>query len=398
MNRLSILIITFSVLHLVATRVVKAENLISNGFGESGDNSNFPNFTFDGMESFQGHGSFMASGSYQNVRTSELIPYNPNSSYRAEFYAKSSTYVAGSYNYPFLACYDVDGQEISTAHTLFVPGTTTTLSSDLNDGDLYVYVNDLSQWVNPGSFWHRRGIRVWNYTNSLGYTYPAETYSRNYYKGVYGVGLWEEGVGLDYANNRIVLRSPWSGGTIPSGTALSQNSNGGTYLYFEAGEIGPSWTKKSGFFSPEDVLPGTAFVKLGWLLDYGSKGNVVELSAVQLTEVPNKLEVAGTIRAEEIIVEAQPWPDYVFEDGYALPSLEETLQHILEYKRLPGMPSAEEVAEKGLTVGENQRLLLQKIEELTLHLIQQDRTINELVIENGEQRQLINRLLEETHN
>ncbi len=91
-----------------------------------------------------------------------------------------------------------------------------------------------------------------------------------------------------------------------------------------------------------------------------------------------KLEVAGTIRAEEIIVEAQPWPDYVFEDGYELPSLEETRQHILEHKRLPGMPSAEEVSEKGVTLGESQRLLLQKLEELTLHVLQQQEEIGQL--------------------
>ncbi len=91
----------------------------------------------------------------------------------------------------------------------------------------------------------------------------------------------------------------------------------------------------------------------------------------------HKLEVNGTIRAKEIIVEALPWPDYVFEDGYALPSLEETRQHILQHKRLPGMPSAEDVAEKGLTVGENQRLLLQKIEELTLHVIALEERLDE---------------------
>jgi len=243
---------------------------------------------------------------------------------------------------------------------------------------MYVYVDDLSGWVNPGSFWHRRGIRFWNYTNSLGYTYPAETYSRNFYKGEYGVGLWDEGVGLDYGNNRIILRTPWNGGNIPSGTELSQNHNGGTYLYYQHGEIGPDWAKRVGSFSPEDVLPGTAFLKLGWMLDYGSDGNVVKLSALQLTEVSSRLDVAGTIRAEEVIVEAQPWADYVFEDGYELKSLAEVESHIEEHGHLPGVPSAADVESQGVSIGDSHRILLEKIEELTLYAIESQKEMGSL--------------------
>lgn len=85
----------------------------------------------------------------------------------------------------------------------------------------------------------------------------------------------------------------------------------------------------------------------------------------------NALDVNGTIRAKEVIVETG-WADYVFDEDYALPSLAEVKSHIQEHRRLPGVPSAEEVAENGVSVGDSQRILLQKIEELTLHQIRQE--------------------------
>jgi hypothetical protein len=83
-----------------------------------------------------------------------------------------------------------------------------------------------------------------------------------------------------------------------------------------------------------------------------------------------KLAVNGKIRAQEIKVEASPWPDCVFNKSYSLPTLQETEKHIKEKGHLPGMPSAEEVKTNGIDLGEMNAKLLQKIEELTLHLIE----------------------------
>jgi hypothetical protein len=92
------------------------------------------------------------------------------------------------------------------------------------------------------------------------------------------------------------------------------------------------------------------------------------------TSTPNaKLAVNGKIRAQEIKVETANWPDYVFTKGYHLPSLEETEQHIKEKGHLPGIPSAEEVKANGVDLGEMNAKLLQKIEELTLLLIEKDK-------------------------
>lgn len=89
------------------------------------------------------------------------------------------------------------------------------------------------------------------------------------------------------------------------------------------------------------------------------------------TLTPNaKLAVNGNIRAREIKVENAKWPDYVFAKDYRLPSLKETEQYIKDKGQLPGMPSAEEVRANGIDLGDMNARLLQKIEELTLHLIE----------------------------
>jgi hypothetical protein len=64
------------------------------------------------------------------------------------------------------------------------------------------------------------------------------------------------------------------------------------------------------------------------------------------------------------------WSDYVFNDDYKLRSLSSLESFIKQNKHLPEVPSAKEVEEKGISVGDNQALLLKKIEELTLYVIE----------------------------
>ncbi len=94
-----------------------------------------------------------------------------------------------------------------------------------------------------------------------------------------------------------------------------------------------------------------------------------------------KLAVNGLIRAKEIRVNTG-WSDFVFEDDYALPSLSEVEQHITLNKHLPGIPSAAEVEAEGVALGDISSKLLQKIEELTLYVIAQEKRIEALEAEN----------------
>ncbi len=96
------------------------------------------------------------------------------------------------------------------------------------------------------------------------------------------------------------------------------------------------------------------------------------------TSTPDyKLDVNGTIRAKEIKV-ATGWSDFVFDTDYNLPTLSEVEQYIAQHSHLPEIPSAEEVEENGISVGEMNAKLLQKIEELTLYVIEQNKQIEEL--------------------
>ncbi len=92
-----------------------------------------------------------------------------------------------------------------------------------------------------------------------------------------------------------------------------------------------------------------------------------------------KLAVAGSMIAESVKVKLQgAWPDNVFAKSYILPTLQETEAHIKEQGHLPGIPSAEEVKTNGVDLGDMNAKLLQKIEELTLYIINQDQRISKL--------------------
>ncbi|WP_420553534.1 hypothetical protein [Tenacibaculum aiptasiae] len=108
-----------------------------------------------------------------------------------------------------------------------------------------------------------------------------------------------------------------------------------------------------------------------------------------------KLAVNGKIGAKEVKVEINsPWPDYVFTNNYKLPSLKEVEKHIQEKGHLKDIPSAEEVEKnKGVDLGEMNRKLLEKIEELTLYTIQQEKKIKEL----EKDKERLNRLEEKVN-
>nr|NQU89972.1 hypothetical protein [Bacteroidota bacterium] len=89
-----------------------------------------------------------------------------------------------------------------------------------------------------------------------------------------------------------------------------------------------------------------------------------------------KLAVNGKIIAEELkIIESVPESDFVFYDDYSLKSLSEVESYIKQHKHLPEVPSAAEFKENGYGVGEMDDLLLRKVEELTLYLIEQQKTV-----------------------
>ena len=87
------------------------------------------------------------------------------------------------------------------------------------------------------------------------------------------------------------------------------------------------------------------------------------------------LTVAGKIGAREIKVSTSAGADFVFETGYKLPELAELEKFVKTNKHLPEIPTAKQMVENGVNLGELNIKLLQKVEELTFHLIEKDKTI-----------------------
>ena len=121
------------------------------------------------------------------------------------------------------------------------------------------------------------------------------------------------------------------------------------------------------------------------------EGNV----SIGTSSADAKLTVKGNIHAEEVRVDLNvPGPDYVFEEDYDLPTLESLQNYIRENKHLPEVPSAEEMEANGIGLGVMNMLLLKKVEELTLYLIDQQQSNHTLRQEVEILKEAQNELLE----
>ena len=111
------------------------------------------------------------------------------------------------------------------------------------------------------------------------------------------------------------------------------------------------------------------YIDVMMLTDYGNVGIGTR------TTGPHKLAVNGSIGAREVKVETTVWADFVFYKDYNLPTLKEVEAHIKEKGHLQDIPSAKDVKENGIFLGEMNAKLLQKIEELMLYTLAQEKKL-----------------------
>jgi len=145
-----------------------------------------------------------------------------------------------------------------------------------------------------------------------------------------------------------------------------------------------------------------AFFKYGLndLLTIGTRNENIDYAAFQIargssnvvfngnvgigtTNPTSKLTVAGNINSREVKVSVDAGADFVFEKDYVLPSLQEVEKFVTENKHLPEIASAKAMQKEGINLSEMNIKLLQKIEELTLYVIEQNKLNNLIVKENN---------------
>jgi hypothetical protein len=176
----------------------------------------------------------------------------------------------------------------------------------------------------------------------------------------YGRTLNLGGTGVNFYTSN---EGPFGGAVFPTDTSLVMWSNSGASNYLI---LQPSWGNTGiGTYSPNAKLHLNGKQLIGGTADRIATGY--------------DLSVHGKIIAEEVKVQLYAaWPDYVFGKNYKLLPLEELETSINKNKHLPNIPSAAEVEKDGISLGDMNKRLMEKIEELTLYIIDLNKKNNAL--------------------
>lgn len=213
----------------------------------------------------------------------------------------------------------------------------------------------IRQWDTGNNIWSVwRGIPTQN-ENGI-YMVPEQ----------FGVGLLNEARG----NSRLHL----SRGSEGKDKALVSYGDDGNYLWHSGLLYGGGWQTPDFYISTKESF------RNGGVIVHEPEFTITTSGDVGIgTRTPDsKLAVNGNIHAQEVKVDLTGWPDYVFEREHKLPTLKEVEKHIKENGHLINIPSAQEVEENGIELGKMNKLLLEKIEELTLYIIEQDKRLNRM--------------------
>ena len=194
------------------------------------------------------------------------------------------------------------------------------------------------------------------------------------------------GIGTTTPNSKLTIRSGNTGVSIHPG---NNSSYFGTLAFNREAATGEIFDSTGQAFQ---INNGGADKNLHFQV-YNNNGaqitdNALVISGtnanigIGISNPTNKLDVNGTIHSREVKVDLTGWSDFVFKKEYDLPTLEEVEKHIAEKGHLENIPSEEDVLKNGINLGEMNTKLLQKIEELTLYTIEQNKKIQKLQEEN----------------
>ena len=233
----------------------------------------------------------------------------------------------------------------------------------------YYQGDDILKWKNSHASFGSRGIRF-SYSTGKGIYFYADdkettanfefTPTTRFFIGNNG----NLGIGTTTPNSKLQL--------------VTGNANGISWKYSASyGESSISNIFDSGSDSGNKMnfnvnnVAGVA----NTIMTLRGDGNV----GIGTANPQSELAVNGTITSTEVVVTTSGWSDFVFNRDYNLKDLAEVEKFIEENNHLPGIPSEKEVLENGIQVGEMNAKLLQKIEELTLYMIEQNKETKKLI-------------------
>ncbi len=219
-----------------------------------------------------------------------------------------------------------------------------------------------------------------NHTNHYFYMYP---FGSSYNDGSYAKIFYD-------GNNKLI--NFWNS----DDQRVYTNIKLGTL--YAAGSVEGSLTHKKKYFNMypyDNRYDNETYAKIYYdgnnhIINFGNSSNNVGFTHIKVGNIfstgkvgigtstnigPHQLAVEGSIGAREIKVQLGQWADFVFESDYNLPNLKEVENYIQKNGHLQNIPSAKEVALNGINLGEMNAKLLQKIEELTLYTIEQEKRI-----------------------
>ncbi|URC11349.1 hypothetical protein [Flavobacterium sp. B183] len=217
------------------------------------------------------------------------------------------------------------------------------------------------------------------------------------------------GFGPSISNFTTDLKSGVYSGLNPVGMTLDNSYTGWQHLFVlrhdnpdnnHQLQIASSFSTNDRLFFRKIAVLGSlsssnpSWVELATRGGNSFVGNQIINGNVGIGEInpKNKLDVKGVIHSQEVKVDMLGWSDFVFKKEYDLPTLAEVEKHIREKGHLENIPSEKEVLENGINLGEMNAKLLQKIEELTLYMIDIKKENDQMKVKQLEFEKTINEL------
>lgn len=334
------------------------------------------------------HGSFGMRGIRFNYNSGiHFYAINSTTTALSTFTPTTRFFIGNNGNIGIGTTAPADKLHISSGNIILDNGTVPSIFTGTGSAELgrYLRITNATGLTTPAGF-KAGGLLV---ADDFNYANPSK--NDLVIKGKVGIGAAVSGTyslmvngplnatGL-YVNNQQYISSQWTtsgsnvyyNGPVGIGTTLSSNPN--NYNLFVNGKLNTT----GGLYVNDQLFVSSQWTSSSSTIFYNGTVGI----GTPLSSNPNNyvLAVNGKIGAKDVHVEktSATWPDYVFKADYSLPDLKQVESFINDNQHLQDVPAAKEIEAKGYTVGEMDAILLKKIEELTLYIIQQQKEIEAL--------------------